>query len=229
MNPLQEKSKNFLFLLFLLNAVVNLIGEAVELTILSDVTKPLIIPFLAAYYVAGTVPYRSKPLYIALLFCWIGDVSLMFVSLNEIWFMIGLVAFLLGHLFYILTYRQHRSESSEAELMPFQKMRFSLPVVLAGTGLVTILFPVLGGLKIPVIIYATTIIVMVMNAIFRFGRTNNKSFWFVMLGAILFMVSDSVLAINKFLGAIEMGGVYIMLTYISAQYFIVEGLRRHEA
>ncbi|MEJ0033073.1 MAG: lysoplasmalogenase [Bacteroidota bacterium] len=136
--------------------------------------------------------------------------------------------FLAGHVFYIITYRQHQSESEEHALLTVQKVRFSLPVVLAGTGLVVILFPVLGGLKFPVIVYATAIIVMVMSAIFRFGRTNTRSYWLVLTGAVLFMVSDSILAINKFLGAIEMGGMLIMLTYITAQFLIVEGLRKHE-
>ncbi len=140
----------------------------------------------------------------------------------------GLVLFLAGHVFYIITYRQHQSESEEHALLTVQKVRFSLPVVLAGTGLVVILFPVLGGLKFPVIVYATAIIVMVMSAIFRFGRTNTRSYWLVLTGAVLFMVSDSILAINKFLGAIEMGGMLIMLTYITAQFLIVEGLRKHE-
>ena len=166
---------------------------------------------------------------IALITCWLGDVALMFVGLKATWFMTGLVLFLAGHIFYIITYRQHRSESDERELLPVQKIRFALPIVLAGTGLVVVLFPMLtGGLQLPVIIYATAITVMVMTAIFRFGRTNNKSYWLVLTGALLFMVSDSILAINKFLGAIEMGGVLIMLTYIAAQFLIVEGLRKHD-
>jgi uncharacterized membrane protein YhhN len=229
MNPMQKKSKNFLFLLFVANAVVNLVGNTMGVSILSDVTKPLIVPLLLGYYVAGSDYPRSKPLMIALITCWLGDVALMFVGLKASWFMTGLILFLAGHIFYIITYRQHRSESDEHALMPVQKIRFSLPVVLAGTGLVVVLFPVLSrGLQFPVIIYATAIIVMVMTAIFRFGRTNSKSYWLVLAGAVLFMVSDSILASNKFLGAIQMGGVLIMLTYIAAQYLIVEGLRRHE-
>jgi uncharacterized membrane protein YhhN len=228
MTVLQKKSKNFLFLVLVVIAIVDLIGEAAGIAILSDVTKPLIVPFLLAYYVAGSSFPRSRPLMIALVLCWIGDVALMLVSVNEVWFMTGLIAFLAGHIFYIISYRQHRWESTERALLPVQKIRFSLPVVLAGTGLIVILFPVLGSLQVPVIIYSCVIIVMVMNAIFRFGRTNSASFWMVLAGAILFMASDSILAINKFLGAIKMGGVYIMLTYITAQYLIVEGLRRSE-
>jgi uncharacterized membrane protein YhhN len=229
MNSMQKKSKNFLFLLFVTNAVVNLVGNTAGISILSDVTKPLIVPLLLGYYVAGSDYPRSKPLMIALIACWLGDVALMFVGLKPSWFMTGLVLFLAGHVLYIITYRQHRSEADDHALLTVQRIRFALPVVLAGTGLVVVLLPVLGGgLQFPVIIYALAIVVMVMSAIFRFGRTNNKSYWLVLTGAVLFMVSDSILAINKFLGAIEMGGVLIMLTYIAAQFLIVEGLRKHE-
>ena len=228
MNSMQKKSKNFLFILFVVNALTNLVGNTMGISILADVTKPLIVPFLLGYYVAGSDFPRSKPLMVALIACWLGDVALMLVSLKDAWFMTGLGLFLAGHIFYIVTYGQHRSLSDENALLPVQKIRASLPVVLAGTGLVVILFPFLDGLRFPVIVYATAIMVMVMSAIFRFGRTNNKSYWLVLTGAVLFMVSDSILAINKFLGAMQKGGLLIMLTYIAAQFLIVEGLRKHE-
>lgn len=221
-------SRKVLLVLFFVNALVHLLAQLLDVSLLGTITKPLIIPLLFGHYMVS-VTWRSTPLMIALIACWIGDVALMFVSEGQMWFMVGLGSFLVGHVFYIITYRQFRSESSAYELLPVQKIRFSLPVVLAGTGLIVILYPVLGGLKFPVIVYATAIMVMVMNGIFRFGRTTSRSFWMVLSGALLFMTSDSILAINKFLGAVQMGGLLIMLTYIAAQYFIIEGLRQHES
>ena len=225
---MKQERRNVFIIPFVITAIVNLAGDITGIAILSDISKPLLIPFLGGYYMAGKSIYRSKPLLISLFFCWVGDVALMFVGLNPNWFMVGLIAFLIGHLFYILTYRQHRWDSRDNELLIPQKIRFSIPVVLAGTGLVVILFPVLGPLQFPVLIYATAIIVMVMNAIFRYGRTTSRSFWMTLSGAILFMASDSILAINKFMGGIEYAGVLIMLTYILAQFLIVEGLRSHD-
>lgn len=225
---MKQDRRNVFIIPFVITAIVNLAGDFTGVAILSDISKPLLIPFLGGYYMAGKSIYRSKPLLIALFACWVGDVSLMFVGLNSNWFMIGLLSFLIGHIFYIVTYRQHRGESTDHELLVPQKIRYSIPVVLAGTGLVVILFPVLGGLQFPVMIYALALIVMVMNAIFRYGRTSSRSFWMTLIGSVFFMISDAILAINKFLGAIEMGGVYIMLTYITAQFLIVEGLRSHD-
>lgn len=220
--------RRIFLILFLSNALVHVFGQGMGVQILIDVTKPLILPFLAGYYVASSSFPRSMQLLAALFACWVGDIALMFAGYGEVWFMDGLVAFLVGHVLYVITYRRFRWESTETGLSPVQKIRFSLPVVLAGTGLIVVLYPVLGALKVPVAIYATIMMIMMMNAIFRFGRTPSKSFWLVLLGALLFMASDSILAINKFMAKIEMSGVLIMTTYISAQYFIVEGLLKHK-
>lgn len=45
----------------------------------------------------------------------------------------------------------------------------------------------------------------------------------MLAGAALFVLSDSVLAINKFYQSFELAGLLIMLTYGAAQYFIVKG------
>ncbi len=90
-----------------------------------------------------------------------------------------------------------------------------------------ILFPVLGDLQIPVIVYALVLMAMVVSAIYRLGRTSFASFSLVLFGAFLFMVSDSLLAINKFLDKVPLGGFWIMLTYIGAQFLIVSGLMKH--
>ncbi|MEJ0033072.1 MAG: hypothetical protein WDO15_23245 [Bacteroidota bacterium] len=65
-----------------------------SISILSDVTKPLIVPFLLGYYVAGSEFPRSKPLMIALIACWLGDVALMLVGLKAAWFMTDSCCFL---------------------------------------------------------------------------------------------------------------------------------------
>ncbi|NJM25768.1 MAG: lysoplasmalogenase [Bacteroidia bacterium] len=102
-----------------------------------------------------------------------------------------------------------------------------MPVVLAGAGLVIILLPHLGALKIPVVIYALVLVTMVLSALYRFGKTTTLSFWLVLGGALLFMTSDSLLAINKFIAPLPMAGFWIMLTYGAAQWCIVVGLLQH--
>jgi uncharacterized membrane protein YhhN len=121
---------------------------------------------------------------------------------DEIFFIAGLVSFLTGHVLYIICYRKFVRAGSG--LTGPQRIRFALPIALAGTGLVTILFPYLGALQIPVMVYAIVITVMAMQALFRYGYTNAASFALVFAGAISFMISDSLLAINKFMPSINL-------------------------
>ena len=77
-------------------------------------------------------------------------------------------------------------------------------------------------------VYALILIVMVLNSVFRYGRTINASFWLVFVGSIFFMLSDSVLAINKFFSPVTAAGFWVMSTYILAQFLIIQGLLKHD-
>ena len=226
-SPTREPLKHqTLLYLFLIVCAAELLAVAFHWPILIAVAKPCIMLSLIGYYVTG-FSKRSSAFILALLFCWAGDVFLLFQAAAEIFFILGLVSFLIGHVLYIISYRELRSSDRMRELMPTQKMRFSFPIVLAGTGLIVVLFPTLGNLQIPVLVYALVLMLMVMTAMFRYGRTPIVSFWMIFAGASLFMLSDLLLAINKFYSPIPYGGFFVMLTYCAAQYLIVEGSLRH--
>ncbi|MDP4679522.1 MAG: lysoplasmalogenase, partial [Cyclobacteriaceae bacterium] len=61
----------------------------------------------------------------------------------------------------------------------------------------------------------------------RMEQTNQSSFNQVFFGAILFMISDSLLGLNKFLLPIENAQLFILMTYMLAQWNIVNGLLKH--
>jgi uncharacterized membrane protein YhhN len=190
------------------------------------VSKPLIMITLALYYFLHAAQ-KPVTVYLAILFSFTGDVALMLESSDPVFFTVGLAAFLLAHIFYILAYRQHQYPASDNALQGIQKMRFAFPVILWGTGLVVVLYPALGQFKIPVVFYAIVLIVMVVNAIFRYGRTHPSSFWLVFGGSAFFMISDSLLAINKFLKPVTAAHFWVMCTYVLAQFLIIEGLSKH--
>jgi uncharacterized membrane protein YhhN len=216
--------KKIWLLLFIVISVSELVAVSFTISGLHVIAKPLILPALMCYFLAS-VSTRQFYFLGALIFCWAGDVLLMFQS-TELYFIFGLVAFLIGHLFYMISYRRLRTGSTEG-LMNVQKIRYAFPIILAGTGLVAILFPHLGGLRIPVLVYALVLTLMVLQALFRYGFTSKKSFALVFIGAIFFMVSDSILAINKFIEPLPLASLAIMLTYITAQYLIVKGAIHH--
>jgi uncharacterized membrane protein YhhN len=189
--------------------------------------KPFImLGLIGHYWVMST--NRSNLFILALVFCWLGDVLLIFEKMNGLFFIGGLLGFLVGHIIYIFCYRQFRFLPSTKELLGSQKIRFSFPIILYGTGLVAILYPSLAELKIPVMIYGLAITLMAVTALLRYGRTNTKSFAFVFVGALLFVFSDSVLALSKFKQPIENAGLLIMVSYCAAQFFIVQGALIHE-
>jgi uncharacterized membrane protein YhhN len=223
--------KRIFLYLFALASVGEIISTLSDLHWLGTICKPALMITLGLYYWSSQRE-RQEPIVfsvvMAIIFSCLGDVLLMLQGSNPNYFMVGLGAFLFAHIFYIFAYKQHQREESGNELQGLQKIRFALPIVLAGTGLVTILYNRLGDLKIPVLLYAGVLTYMVLVALFRFGRTNAGSFAMVFGGAILFMMSDSLIAINKFLDPLSQIEFWVMITYISAQFLIIRGLIRHE-
>src|SRR5688572_7961784 len=135
--------------LFIAISIAELVAVTFNFSAVHTISKPLILPALMGYFITS-VSTRNFYFLGALVFCWAGDVLLMFQG-KEIFFILGLVSFLIGHLFYMISYRKLRVVDAYEGLMNVQKIRYSFPIALAGTGLVTILYPHLGGLKIPVV------------------------------------------------------------------------------
>ena len=101
---------------------------------------------LGIYYLCHA-EFRSTAVWLAIFFSLAGDVLLMFEAGDPKFFMMGLAAFLIAHIFYILSYRQHQDKSLEKSLKGIQKIRFSFPIVLAGTGLIVSSLSFIGFIK----------------------------------------------------------------------------------
>jgi uncharacterized membrane protein YhhN len=183
--------------------------------------KPLLLPCLLLAVNESTAFPTKKLLTFALLFSWIGDVILLFADKAEIYFILGLLSFLIAHIVFIILFIKQ-----EAYKTP-NKFIFGLGALLVAGylfSILSILFPTLGSLKIPVSIYAFTISLMFVMAI-RGGLTWKKPINLLILnGAISFVVSDSLLAMNKFYTPLPNASLLIMSTYIVAQYLITFGI-----
>jgi len=212
-------------ILFAIDAIVELIAIQLNNESIQLIAKPLLMPLLGAYFISQTNSIKSplkKWILIALLFSLAGDVVLLFQEKSSIYFMLGLVAFLFAHIFYIFFFHNIRvieNMKSKAWLL--------LIVVTYYAGLITFLSPYLGDMKLPVRIYGIVISFMFLLAMHMLFIKNKIAGRWMMIGALLFVVSDSVLAINKFYRPFEMAGIIIILTYILAQFFIIEGARRY--
>lgn len=212
--------------LFLLFAVIALSEILLLLTGAEQfryLTKPLIIPALGLIYVSSLNNKSTiwkDSIVMALVFSWIGDVLLHLDG----YFVPGLVSFLIAHIFYIIFLSTTRSQTAS-----FFKLR---PVMLIAVmayliELMHLLWPFLGGMKIPVLFYGITISTMLSAALWQYQKLDNRTATYLILGATFFVISDSLLAFNKFRQPFELSGVYIMTTYILAQLLIVVGAIRY--
>src|SRR5436190_10207063 len=189
------------------------------------ITKPILMPLLIVFFIFQTKGIASslkKWVVLALLFSWGGDVLLMFESMNGNFFIFGLVAFLIAHIFYILFYENViRKEGLSKNYWWF------LPVIIYYIALIYILSPNLGDMKMPVRIYGIVISYMLIQALQTGTIKNRDAAIFLIAGAVLFITSDSILAINKFYESFEYAGMAIMLTYVIAQLLITLGAVRY--
>jgi len=192
---------------------------------LEFISKPLIITSLFLFLIINTkgIKCRFKNwVLIALVFSLMGDVFLMLLEDNPDYFMYGLLAFLMSHIFYIIAFSTSVHKPLSIPLFRKYPLTYIIPYAFSAY-IYSILKPDLGDLSIPVLIYIIVISTMLAVAFNRYGKLNNNSFVWVLLGALLFVGSDTILALDKFHSNIEYSRYYIMLTYMMAQFFIVKG------
>ena len=215
------KNSTWIFI-FLLLLAVNIAGNAVPLYWLNILSKPLLMPVLALYFFWVLKRYRSdvkKWILLALLFSCGGDVLLIFQEKQSVFFLLGLSSFLLAHIFYIVFFHKVRMREA-VKGNPWML----LIVVIYYAALISWLSPYLGEMKLPVRIYGLVISFMFMLAMHMLFLRNKMAGKRMMAGALLFVISDSLLAINKFYHSFTEAGIFIMLTYGLAQLLIVQGV-----
>lgn len=93
--------------------------------------------------------------------------------------------------------------------------------------LLYILWPNLGSMRLPVVVYAIVISTMLATAAWQYEKIPLKPALLFVGGAFLFVLSDSALAINRFHKPFEGGGIFVMITYVAAQSMIVLGSISH--
>lgn len=217
--------KKYWILLFFIILIGELIGIQLKNELLQFIFKPLIIPSIIGYYdsqIKQITKGIAKWVLFALLFSLLGDSLLMFQEKNTIFFLLGLSAFLIAHIFYIIFFHKVRVKEN-VKSNPW----LLVLVFIYYAALINLLSPYLFDMKIPVLVYGVVISFMFMLAMHMLFIKNKPAGQWMMVGALLFVMSDSILAINKFYQPFEAAGVLIMLTYGLAQLFIVEGASRN--
>lgn len=176
------------------------------------VAKPLTTGLIIAVAAVAPapVPAAYKTLVLAgLVFSLLGDIALMF---PEKWFTAGLVAFLAAQVLYILAFRPRPGNPPSAATF--------LPFVLFGLLMFFLLAPKLGPMKVPVFVYIAAITAMAGFAAARYVDLGGTRTLLAFVGAVLFLVSDSVLAYDRFARKVPAARLLVLGTYFPAQLLI---------
>ncbi len=176
--------------------------------------KPLTMVFILLIAILGqaTLPFYKYMIITGLVFSLAGDVFLMLPADR---FVAGLVAFLIAHLFYIAAF------ASEISVLIWWPL---VPAVIYGIVIYTVLAPSLGKLKLPVLIYVGGILIMTWLAWERWSQTGQSGALLASVGAVLFVISDTILAINRFRGAFKPARALNLTTYFAAQWLIASSV-----
>ncbi|WP_312302244.1 lysoplasmalogenase family protein [Diaphorobacter nitroreducens] len=187
--------------------------------------KPLTMAIAIVYVANHAYPMSATGRFGLNRSCWLllgallgslaGDVFLM---LSEHLFIPGLVSFLLAHLCYIALFKQG---------VGWFGHRGALGGTLAlGIGMYAFLWQ--GGLpaalRVPVAVYVVVIALMAAQAWGRHAALRERSSLAVALGACCFMLSDSLLATNRFVQPLPLSQLWVLATYYAAQVLIVSGM-----
>lgn len=207
--------------------VVASLGLHEALPALHFIAKPLIMIVLLGWYwrqTSGNFARNKVAMVLSMAFSWGGDVLLMFPG--PAFFIGGLASFLLAHVGYCYAFLATDPRLTEDEPVLRRKPRILLPFIAFYAAMLATLWPSLGDMKAPVAVYATVITTMAALALNRWKRVPHESFGPVFGGALLFVLSDSLLAFNRFLTPIPAGHFWVLVTYMAAQYLIVTGYAR---
>jgi uncharacterized membrane protein YhhN len=213
-------NKSIAFLYFLV-LTADLIALFTDMPLLHALAKSGLMPLLLLF----TAFHQNRSnntitaLSLALLFSWAGDVLLLFDKKAPLFFMAGLAMFLAAHIAYIYLFTSVKKLDEQKK----RTWHVLLPVIAYTVLFISFLYPYLGNLRVPVILYATVLSTMFYQAgtAYPFATTKGKM---IASGAFLFVLSDSLLAMNKFYAPFPLAPQAVMFTYALAQWLITFGI-----
>jgi uncharacterized membrane protein YhhN len=220
-----SKSSAGLLFSYAILSLFHLLVEAQGWETLILITKPLLMLLLAAWFWRQRYPWQAsweRWLFLGILFSCGGDSLLMLVSYGPRladFFLFGLGSFLIAQLSYAYAFTRYPGARNGwvarhywPALLLFLYLGLFLPVLWPGLG---------DGLKLPVTVYAIAIATMAASALNLGNVLPQAVFWPLLSGVLLFLLSDSLIAFNKFVAPVPAARFWIMLTYLTAQGLIV--------
>ena len=176
----------------------------------------LLILLIALSGLRGPASVHGSAIIVGLSFCLAGDVLLMLPSDR---FVAGLASFLVGHLAYTVAFTADSGFSFS--------LRSLLPLALYGAAIYTLLAPNLGKMRLPVLAYVSVILIMGWQGWERWNGVGASGDLLAFLGALLFIFSDSVLALDRFRAKFKSARFLSLSSYFCAQWLIAFSLQQN--
>ncbi|MBM9500663.1 lysoplasmalogenase [Leptospira sp. 201903071] len=175
---------------------------------------PILILLLFSFLEGNWKDRSGKYIFIGLIFSLFGDT---FLALPGNYFVFGLGSFLVAQILYSVGFSAGN---------PVHLVRL-IPYALFGISFYIWILPGMGAsLYIPVAVYVSAICVMGWRAASR--ECPRPEYWKSFFGSLIFISSDSLIAMGKFLSLpIPWIGVWIMITYYAAQFLIYESVEEN--
>lgn len=163
----------------------------------------------------------------AIVFSFLGDVFLMpFFN----YFLAGLASFLIAHIFYIAIFLKDRAKPIKLNPTHITLLILSLLVFLLLPSLILWKIIPLNPdyfLIIAILLYSTALFSLMLTAIIR-NQTSLNTYQYILAGSGLFLLSDSFLAINKFVFSLPYSPLWVITTYTAAQVLIFYGFLKRK-
>lgn len=176
------------------------------------VSKAMIMAGIIGFYIL-TEKRQNNAFLAGLIFALLGDCFLLYDTVEL--FVIGLVCFLIMQLCYAAAFNNKRRIPKNKDYL------ICIGILLIGVAVLSVIWPDLGSMRTSVTLYATSIVLMAIYAYLRHPRL--RGYKIVLVGVILFIISDTLLGLNKFGDSLPYGQILVMVTYMLAQYLIVTG------
>ncbi|WP_431165570.1 lysoplasmalogenase [Tenacibaculum halocynthiae] len=201
--------------LFLLVAIADVYAVITQNKVIEMIFKPLLMTTLVVVYLLSV----KKPNFwfvSGLFFSFWGDV---FLLDKESFFVFGLGSFLLAHVIYIKITTGFLQKDLTAKMITS-----AIPFVLLFGCLLYLIYDNLEEMLIPVIVYGVTIATFGASALLNYRQEKSMANSWLLLGAIIFIASDSLIALNNFYAAKHLFDIAIIVLYIISQYLICKAM-----
>lgn len=218
-----------LWLVYFTVVSIHLFSILNEQTLWVMISKALLMPclLLIIYFHSKFSSKADKVLFLAILFGWFGDILLMYDSLIS--FALGFFSFFIGHMAYIYLFSKDVSRRRQTHYImerPYLILPFIAIIIFSITSLWGTTHPYPG---LPIYLYAFTIALMSVFALNRKHAASQSSWIIVVIGTLLFIISDYLLSYKLFTANFPYDSVIVMITYTCAQGLIVYGFLRNKA